>query len=356
MDSAAPPRQLWMSSGATGRSAYPRAMAELTSRDVRGWEVLRLRSDQVSVDVVPGLGGTITDLSRRADEAALLWSTPWGLRRQGAWSLPGSSEAVMLDSYPGGWQTLFPNGGDTAVLHGVEWGHDGETRLNWLDWEWRDDGLAMSGRLVRSPFEVTKSVAVAGDTVTVEETVTNVGGEAVEVMWGSQLALGGDLVGPGTTVSTSASVVRPDPRASSGTSYEDLMPWPRSHGQRSVVNLSRLPGPEAGESRLAYLTDFAAPALTVRNATGSLGVDLTWDETWPYVCYSLEAGGRSGFPWFGNAYFLALTPTSSWPAHGLHEVRRTSATAVWVQPGERLASRLAVRVHPAPDHTGGNEG
>lgn len=323
-------------------------MAELSSHHVRGWEVLRLTSEQVSVDVVPGLGGTVTDLRRRADDAPLLWSTPWGLRHQGAWSIPGSSEAAMLDSCPGGWQSLFPNAGDTAVLHGVEWGHDGETRITWLDHDQRGDGVSMSGRLVRSPFLVTKDVTVADDTVEVSETVTNVGGEAVEVMWGSQLVLGGELIGPGTTVSTSASVVRPDARSGSGTTYEDLMPWPRAHGAHATVNLSRLPGPDAAESRLAYLSDFATPSLTVRNATGSLGVDLTWDETWPYLCYSFEAGGRSGFPWFSNAYFLALTPLSSWPAHGLHEVRRTSATAIWVQPDEQLSSRFAVRVHPAP--------
>lgn len=329
-------------------AAYPQPMAELEQRTVRGWEVLRLRSAEVSVDVVPGLGGTLTALTRRADDAQLLWSTPWGLRHAGAWSVPGSSEAMMLDTYPGGWQTLFPNGGDTAVLHGVEWGYDGEARLTWLDWTFDDGVLAMTGRLVRSPFRLTKTVTVDGPSVTVAETVTNAGGEPLEVMWGSQLALGGDLVGPGSTVSTTASVVRPDPRHSSASNYEELMPWPRSLGQRAVVNLSRVPAAGSAETRLAYLTDFTTPALTVRNAAGSLGVDLSWDESWPYLWYSLEAGGREGFPWFSDGYFLALTPATSWPAHGLHEVRRTSASAVWVQPGEQLSGRLSVRVHPHP--------
>ena len=102
---------------------------------VRDWEVLRLSDDAVSLDVVPALGGTVTALRRRSDDASLLWSTPWGLRQRGAWSLPGSSEAQMVDTYPGGWQTLFPNGGDTAVVGGVEWGHHGEARLTWLDWQ-----------------------------------------------------------------------------------------------------------------------------------------------------------------------------------------------------------------------------
>jgi len=315
---------------------------------VRDWEVLRLSDDAVSLDVVPALGGTVTALRRRSDGASLLWSTPWGLRRRGAWSLPGSSEAQMVDTYPGGWQTLFPNGGDTAVVGGVEWGHHGEARLTWLDWEADGGSLRLTGRLVRSPFTLRKTFALEGDEVVLDETVHNVGGEPVELMWGSQLALGGDLVGPGSSVATSASTVHPDPRFSVSTSYEDLMPWPRSHGQRGVVNLSRLPGPDADETRLAYLADFATPSVTVRSPDRRVGLDVTWDESWPYLWYSLEAGGRHGFPWYSRGYFLALAPGSGWPAHGLHETRRASATTIWLQPDEERTTRLRLRVHPEP--------
>jgi hypothetical protein len=319
---------------------------------VRNWEVLRLGSDEISLDVVPGLGGTVTALRRLPDEASVLWSTPWGLRHRDARGLPGSSEAQMADSYPGGWQTLFPNGGDTAVVNGVEWGYDGEARITWLDWEQQGGSLVLTGRLVRSPFRLTKTFTVDGDTVTLEERVHNEGGEVVETMWGSQLVLGGDLVRPGTTLTTSASTVHPDPRFSVGTSYDDLMPWPRSHGPRSVVNLARVPGPDEEESRLSYLTDFSSHTLTVQTPDRSLGIDLTWDDSWPHVWYSLEAHGRTGFPWYSGAYFLALTPCSSWPAHGVHEVRRTSGSTVWVQAGEELTSRLSVRVHAAPAAAG----
>jgi hypothetical protein len=321
---------------------------QIEQRDVHGWEVLRLTSRSVSLDVVPALGGTVTGLRRDSDGASLLWSTPWGLRRRGAWSLPGSSEAQMVDTYPGGWQKLFPNGGDTAVVGGVEWGHHGEARLTWLDWESDEESVVLSGRLVRSPFTLAKTLRVEGDEVVLEETIRNVGGEAVELMWGSQLALGGDLVGPGTSVATSASTVHPDPRSSTASSYEDLMPWPRSHGPRGVVNLSRLPAADADETRLAYLADFDTPSVTVRSADRRVGLDLAWDESWPYLWYSLEAGGRHGFPWYSRGYFLALTPSTGWPAHGLHEVRRASGTTTWVQADEERSSRLRLRVHPQP--------
>jgi hypothetical protein len=323
-------------------------VVEIERLSIRDWEVLRLSAEGVSLDVVPALGGTVTALRRLPDGASLLWSTPWGLRHRGAWPLPGSSEAVMFDSYPGGWQTLFPNGGDTAVVQGAEWGHDGEARLTWLDWEAHGDAVILTGRLIRSPFRLTKTFTVSGDTVTLEESIRNEGAEAMETMWGAQLTFGGDLLGPGTTVSTSASTVHPDPRHSIGTSYDDVMPWPRGHGESSVVNLARIPGPHVAETRMSYLDDFSSHTLTVQSPDRSLGVDVEWDESWPFVWYALEAGGRTGFPWFSAGYFLTLTPGTSWPGHGLHEVRRTSGTTLWVQPEEELTSRLSLRVHPAP--------
>jgi hypothetical protein len=323
-------------------------MADLEQLSIRDWELLRLSSDEISVDVVPGLGGTIVSLRRRSDGAEILWRTPWGLRQRGAWSVPGSSEAAMLDTYPGGWQTLFPNGGDTAIVYGVEWGFDGEARVSPCEWEQAGTSLIMKTRLVRSSFELTKTLSINGDEVMMSETVHNVGGEALEVIWGSQITLGAPLVAPDTVVDAAATTVHPDPQVASDASYDDIMPWPRSYGSGSVINLRTLPEPEAGETRLAYLSDFVRPTLSVTNAHANLGIDLSWDgDAWPYLWYSLEAGQRSGFPWYTKAYFLSLTPSSSWPAHGIHDARRVSQSTLWIQPGMAETSHLSVRVQPA---------
>jgi hypothetical protein len=314
---------------------------EFERRDIRGWEVLRLISSALVLEVVPALGGTITSLARRTDAAELLWSTPWGLRAHGSPGLPGTSEAQMVDTFPGGWSSVFPNGGDSANAHGAEWGYDGELRLTWLDWELQATTLTLTGRLARSPFAVTKALTLDHDRVRLVETVANVGRESVEVMWASKLNLGGALIGPDTVLDSAASVVRPDPRFSSGAGYEDLMPWPRSYGENSMINLRSVPGPTAGETRLAYLTDFTRPWISLTRPSNGLAVELTWDgDMWPYVWYSLEAGGRAGFPWYRAGYFLSLAPASSWPAHGLHDARRVSDSTVWMAPGGSRTSSL----------------
>lgn len=324
-------------------------MAELDQLTVRGWELLRLTTEAVQLDVVPALGGTVVSLRRRADDAELLFTTPWGLRHRGSVTLPGNAQASLMDSFPGGWFSLFPNGGDSAILHGAEWGVQGEARVTWLDWTFTGSALVLTGRLVRSPFELTKTFAVRDHEVTVAETVTNVGGERIETMWGSQLMLGGDLLGPDTVVEAGASTVHPDPLVSPGASYDDLMPWPRSYGSDSLVNLGRVVAPGSEETRLAYLTDFDSPSISISRPSRRLGLDLSWDlSTWPNAWYELEAGGSRGFPWFRRAYYLALTPGTSWPAHGLHDARRVSGTTMWVEPGAASTSQLTAAVRPAP--------
>lgn len=327
-------------------------MAVLEQLEVHGWEVLRLTSDTLQVDVVPALGGTIISLRRRHDDAELLWRTPWGLRRRSSLVLPGNATAQMYDQTPGGWFSLFPNAGDSIVAHGAEWGMHGEARVTWLDWEFTGSSLLLTGRLVRAPFTIAKIISLRDRELTVGETVTNVGGERIEAMWGSQLMLGGDLVGPDTGVNTSASIVHPDPAVAQGADYHDMMPWPRSLATDAVVNLRNVPGPGTGQTRLAYLTDFdgagsgaAEGRLIVERPSRGLRLELSWDlDAWPHAWYELEAGGSDGFPWFAGAYFLALTPCTSWPSHGLHDARRVSDTTVWLEPGAARTSQLSARV------------
>jgi hypothetical protein len=322
-------------------------MAQLEERRIRGWDVLQLSTEALTAEIVPGRGGTIRSLTRRADAAALLWSTPWGLRHSGTSSMPGTSEVQMIDSLIGGWQTLFPNGGDSVSIDGVDWGYNGEARITWLDWEFTGSSVRMTGRLVRTPFEITKIISMRDHEITVGETVRNGGKERIEIMWGSQLMLGGALLGPETFVDAAAAVVRPDPDVSHGANYHDLMPWPRSHGQDAMINLRLLPGPDAEETRLAYLSDFSQPSMTISRPSHRIAIDIEWDaDIYPYVWYAMEAGGRSGFPWYRAGYFLSLTPCTSWPAHGVHEARRVSSSTVLIDPGEVLTSYVTLRVQP----------
>jgi hypothetical protein len=74
------------------RQPYPVRVSEPEVLVVRGWEVLRLTSETLQADLVPGLGGAVTPRCRRRDDLELLWQTPWGLRHRGSPNLTGSAE------------------------------------------------------------------------------------------------------------------------------------------------------------------------------------------------------------------------------------------------------------------------
>ena len=257
----------------------------------RGWEILQLSSDLVAIEIIPGLGGTMTSLRRVEDQAETLYSTPWGLQQHGSSALAHPRSSTIASS-PGGWASLFPDGGDLAGEYDEEL--DAEARMCWLEWDFDGTSVVLTGRLTRTPFELTKTISVHHDTVTITETVHNVGGQRVEVIWGTQLNLGGDLLGPDTVVDSRAGVVNPDPELAGGADYDDLTPWPRAHGLDSMINLRTLPPADAAESRLAYLSDFSTPGITVSRPTMELSVEVEWDgDIWPYA-WVLPRGWASG--------------------------------------------------------------
>ena len=322
---------------------YPVRVPEPEELLVRGWEVLRLTSDQLVADLVPALGGTVISLRRCSDDLELLWQTPWGLRHRGGVELEGSPETLMYGSYPGGWHPIFPNGGDAATAHGAEWGFDGEARVTWLDWTVEGDRVVLTGRLARSPFTISRTVRLRDAEISITDTVTNVGAEHIDVMWGQQIAFGEALLGPDTVVRSGSTTVRSDPRlAAESISYDDLMPWPRAYGQKGVANLSRV---AETETRLAYLSDFSDATITVRRPSRSLTVQLRWEElVWPTAWYALETGASKGFPWYGVGRYLAFTPCTSWPAKGLHDARRVSSSLLRIHPEGSRTAHLSVTV------------
>jgi hypothetical protein len=321
-------------------------VAEVKRLRVQDRDVVRISSAQLQLDLLPTLGGTVVSLQFLPKQVELLWRTPWAGRHPEAGSLPGSAENVMFDSYLGGWQTIFPNGGDSVIVDGAEWGFDGEARSVRFDEHTAGSSLIMETRLARSPFVLTKIVSLSDDEVTIGETVKNVGSEHSDVMWGQQVSLGAPMLGPDTIIDTAATLVRPDPRCTPEVSYDDILPWPRSYGTNGMINLRSVPASDnGGVTRWAYLSDFRAPSASVTNPRLGLRVDLTWDlDVWPYVWFQLETGGRTSYPWYGSGYFLSLTPSTSWPAHGIHEARRVSASSLRIYPGVARTSHLSVRV------------
>ncbi len=353
-------------------------MTELERYVRRGWEVVRLTSPELVVEVVPDLGATVCSIRRRSDGLEVLHQSPWGLPRYGGAQLGGSADVLRHEADPGGWQSVFPNGGDSVVVSGADQGFDGEARIASFepdgpasaatdtdtdtgtdtgtgtgtesadpDAPGPDAVIRLSTRLRRSPITMIKIISVRADTVSVTETVRNDGGRDHEVMWGSRLRFGAPLISTDAEIDAAAALVHPDATILYDVDYDDVTPWPRTPGPSSMINLRYLPEP-GSDNRLAYLDEFAHGSASITNPTVDCRVRVSWDsEVWPYLWYALEAGDTDEFPWYGAGYFLTLTPSSSWPAHGLDDARRISSSTLWLEAGQQRSSTLSLQVGSA---------
>jgi hypothetical protein len=314
----------------------------------RGWEVLVLRSTMLIAEVLPGKGGDVLSLRLQPDDRELLFQTPWGLRQHGAVATAGTSDANLIEQYPGGWQTVFPNGGDACVEQGVEWGMHGEAWLAPWDWHVIATGVELRTRLVRSPFELVKRVELFDEEMQITETVRHVGGHPVEVMWSHHPVLGGAFLDGCRIEAPPCTVVVDDTRTMPNGDLQvgARGRWPFVAGRDgSEVDLRVVPPADSPCDRFAYLTDLDEPLVSVVNDAWQLAVDVRWDaDVFPAAWLWLENNATAGFPWFQAVRSLGIEPASSWPGQGIAAVRAKTGNQLSFAPGQERTAQVGLRV------------
>jgi galactose mutarotase-like enzyme len=334
----------------SNRKSRPHKPA-LSSFQRGGWEVFRVTNERLQVDVLPSKGADIIGIRWLPGDIELLWTSPWALRDKNAASEAANSVERFLEMYPGGWQTIFPNGGNESLLNGVMQPFHGEACM--VTWEVEDPSLTedpsitMSTQLSLSPFSLRKTVSLGGRDVIVTETITNVSDESQSVMWSHHPAFGTPLISSEATIQCSAKnfVVDDERDEPNG----DLLPgaitrWPNAatrHG--SNADLSLLPGQDQPSDRFGYLTDFDEAEVVIENAVLGLGVRLRWDlDVFPHAWYWLEAHATQGFPWFGEAFVFAVEPASSYPGQGIENVTEKTGTQLVFGPQETKTQTISL--------------
>ena len=107
------------------------------------------------------------------------------------------SHTAWLEAYAGGWQALFPNGGDETLYKGAALGFHGEASMTAWDHKIVTAGpgaleVKLQTRLLRSPFSIERWMRVeAGSPILhIREAITNHAGEAMDCMWSHHPAYG----------------------------------------------------------------------------------------------------------------------------------------------------------------------
>ena len=103
---------------------------EYTHQDM---QLVVLENELLGVGVLAGKGADIVELNDKPRDLDLVWLSPNGV--QNPRSSAGTSRdplATFVETYPGGWQEIFPNGGAPSSYSGAQYGqHDETFALAW---------------------------------------------------------------------------------------------------------------------------------------------------------------------------------------------------------------------------------
>jgi galactose mutarotase-like enzyme len=321
----------------------------------RAMRALVLENDLLSTTVLLDQGADIYTLTYKLKDVDVLFKSPLPVREPGVGPAPaGDSATLWVDHYRGGWHTIFPNFGPAVEYKGALLDMHGEAaRIPWqLEHLASDDEqvkVTLGVTLLRSPFRLRRamSLQVGKPLMTISETVTNDGPEAMECMWGHHPTFGAPFLGPDCVIDTGARLVESD------DSYDvpgnDLplghtWSWPLLEDRDgNQIDLSQVPAPGTGHSRVLFLKDFAESWYALTNLTLELGVGMVWDGAlFPYACFWQETGGVRDYPWYGRAYATAIEPNSSYPGQGLITVKQKTGTQLVLEPGESRTQHIQV--------------
>jgi hypothetical protein len=297
---------------------------------------IQMLGDVLHVVVVPGAGGKISRVLHQESGYNVLWENPRvPLRR----TYPG---APFDDVWSGGWDDIFPTD-PPCEFDGVTYHDHGDLWIG--EWSWSLEGdspdsatVHLSRDSVSLPCRVDKWITVERDSphVSIRLRLTNSGLRPVRFMWNQHIA---HAIGPGSRVHVPASrmnVVGPAPSLGGAETVE----WPIERG----VDLSYLPGPEAGTLEFLYPSDLREGWCAVTHPTHGLAMRVEFEMAVFQTPWLWRVSGG----WRGH-HLLLTEPCTSRPGSLADAVANGSAAVL--DADSSLETRMKVSVVTDFDHS-----
>ena len=303
---------------------------------------LEIENDILSTTILLDKGADIYQLAYKPKDVDVLWKSPWGMKEPGrGFDSAFDSATAWLEAYAGGWQVLFPNGGDATIYKGAPLSFHGEASMKAWDYEIVSEGdsaleVKLKTRLSRSPYTIERWMRVESGSpiLHIRERITNHAGEAMDCMWSHHPAYGAPFLSEHCVIDVgTASFVADDLYAGfvNPLTLSQSYQWPMA----GDVDLSKVPGADDERDILAYFRDFESGWYAITNREMGLGVGLVWDESvFPFAWFWQELNASPGFPFYKCSYVMAIEPASSIPGQGLNKVMEKTGTQLTLQPGE----------------------
>ena len=318
--------------------------------------VVVLENDLIRMTVLAGRGADVVEFLYKPIDLDLVWLTQWGIpTKKTAKNYPADVD-TFLEGYPGGWQSVFPNGGAPSSVNGVDFAQHDEVSL--LPWEYEvlsdsEDLIVVEFSVLtrKTPFRFTKRFTLQrnSSSVGISETAENLADSNERAMWGFHFSFGAPFLAEGSTIRlpNNADVIPHSEAISSvgrrlGTTEE--FKWPTGKNEQSnSIDFSVIP-PRGEKSEMLYLKNLSEGWYQIENSDKRIGIRVSWDiTTMPYLWYWQEYGGAKDAPWFGEHYNIGLEPFSSYPTNGLAEAI-ANGTALKFAPHEKKKSSIEFKV------------
>jgi hypothetical protein len=291
----------------------------------KGYRSVFLENELIRVGVLLDKGADIFQFLHKPTDTDFLWRSPQGLiARDKFIETRPSAAGSFLDTYHGGWQEILPGGGPVDYA-GAEIGLHGEvTFLGW-DLDILEDSpekisVRLSVNCVRTPLRLERIMTLerGKPSLFIQETLTNLAPQAIDFMWGHHPAFGAPFLEEGVKLfvpAGKAQAHQPKFAASGILEPGGTFDWPTAiTPDGKTLDLSVTKGVDGGFAELIYLSELREAWYALVNPRSEVGFGLAWDKNvMPYLWFWLVYGRAPGYPWWDNAYVIALEPWTSIP-------------------------------------------
>jgi hypothetical protein len=308
-----------------------------------------IENEKLRITILAGRGADVVEYLFKPRDLDFVWLTTTGVRGNALPDIPSDDVDSFLGEYPGGWQTIFPNGGPPSQYRGITFGQHAEVAV--LPWSYEileDTPTKSSVRFTvfttKVPFKVEKTFSIGSQSgkCEIEERITNLSDQSHETMWGAHITFGPPFLGSDSrvTVAEPAIVVphhyensQPMRRVGSSKNFS----WPIGGDTAGrAIDFSHLP-PPGTPSEMLYLTKMPSGWYRVDTPSKSMAAEVRWDASlFPYLWYWQEYGHSKEAPWFGNHYNIGLEPFSSFPTDGIAKAINNGSALAFAPYAEKV--------------------
>ncbi len=317
----------------------------------KGFKTIFLENEKIRIGILAEKGTDIFEFLYKPNDVDFMWRSYTGIK--GTDFLPAGhmQNGNFLDLYHGGWQELFPNGGDAVVYKGANLPMHGE--IHTLPWNYQiiknepdEVIIKFFVRTYRTCFFIEKTLTIKSmvPALFIDETIVNESREEMDFMWGHHPAFGPPFLSEDCVIDIPDCKVLTDEIDLSPTTgrlgIAQKTDWPYTLGRDgSKIDLSIIPSIEAGSHDRAYIHDFKDGWYLITNTKLKTGFGIAFDpEVFKFLWFWQVYGGAVGYPWYGTSYNIAIEPNSSYPPNLSKCINNGSSLIL--APGASISSRM----------------